>query len=191
LAASPRFVERASPLCAGQDTERRAAAVRATLSGVFHVELRQFPHVTRAFNLQRGELDSRILGPWVRGNAIELDERRWLPDRAKLAVYEGRALAGDEIGMGRGWANVTRTGEEVTARVVAEARQAVQSPPVLETLKQGLLARSADGQVRLAQVFELIGELEPEPPERERPALAARAVWELLQEGRLTLSRPG
>lgn len=157
---------------------------------MFHLELRQFPHVARAFNLERPELDARILGPWTRGQMVELDERRWAPERAKLTVYEGRALASDELGMGRGWQNATRTGEEVTARVLDAARQAARSPPALETIKRELLARSAQGAVGLSELFELIGELEPVPPEADRPGLAARAVWELLQEGQLMLSRP-
>ena len=157
---------------------------------MFHVELRQFPHVGRAFNLAREELDRRILGSWVRGQAIELDEHRFLPDRAKLAIYEGRALAGDEIGMGRGWANATRTGEEVTARVLDEARQSMQAPPALDSIKQELLARTAQAPVGLIQLLALVGELDPGSLERDRPALAARAVWDLLQDGRLALSRP-
>src|SRR5205085_3967881 len=90
---------------------------------VFHVELRQFPHVARTFNLTREQLDGRITRRWVQGQQVELDDRRWAPERARIAIYEGRALAMEEIGLGRGWANVMRMGEAVTDRVLAEARQ--------------------------------------------------------------------
>ena len=57
----------------------RSVMSEATLPVVFHVELRQFPHQTRAFNLTREELDARILGPWVSAGGVELDDRRWSP----------------------------------------------------------------------------------------------------------------
>jgi hypothetical protein len=46
---------------------------------MFHVELRQFPHQTRAFNLSREELDDRIVGPWIEGAPIEMDDYRCCP----------------------------------------------------------------------------------------------------------------
>ena len=157
---------------------------------MFHLELRQFPHQTREFNWTREQLEARVVGPWVRGESIELAERTWAPDRAKLVIYEGRALESDEIGMGRGWSNVTRSGEEVTSRVLTEARAAAQSPPALEALKRELLARSAQGPVGIAQVLELAGELEPRLPPPQRLELAGRAIWDLLQNDRLRLARP-
>ena len=156
---------------------------------MFHVELRQFPNSTRVFNITREQLDSQILRPWVRGQPIELHERRWSPDRAKLAIYEGRALATEEIGMGRGWANVTRTGAEVTGRVLDDTRRAAQSPAALDELKAQILARSADGPLSMARVLDLAGELRSELTANERVELAARAIWELLQDGSLELMR--
>jgi hypothetical protein len=40
----------------------------------------------------------------------------------------------------------------------------------------------------LAQVLRLAGELESAEPQARRLELAGRAIWELLQEERLTLS---
>jgi hypothetical protein len=154
---------------------------------VFHVELRQFPHQTRAFNLTREELDARILGPWVSGAAIELDDRRWAPDRARLTIYEGPALADDQLGMGRGWGNVTRDGEDVTARLIAE----VAHPPAVEALKRELPARLAGGPVALTRLVELAGESYPQARVSERMALCEQAVWELLHEGTVSLVRDG
>ena len=90
---------------------------------MFHLELRQFPNVARAFNLSDEELARRFCsargstGGWSSSTSIGSS-----PDRARLTVYEGRALATDEIGMGRGWGNVTRTGTDVTERVLEAAR---------------------------------------------------------------------
>ena len=78
---------------------------------VFHVELRQFPHQTRAFNLTREELDARIVGPWIAGEAIEMDDYRWLPDRATLTIYEGPLLGPGEMGLGQGMAERDPQGE--------------------------------------------------------------------------------
>ena len=155
---------------------------------MFHVELRQFPHVARAFNLTREDLDARITRPWVRGEAVELDDRRWAPERARIAIYEGRALAIEEIGLGRGWANVTRMGEAVTDRLLAEARQAVESPPALDALKQELARRAARTAVGMDEALELAAQLDPDAPEGERLALARRSVLELLSDGVVKLS---
>ena len=76
---------------------------------MFHVELRQFPHVARAFNLTREQLDERFVRAWVSGVPVEHEDRRWAPDRARLAILEGPELRLDEIGMGRGWATVGKT----------------------------------------------------------------------------------
>jgi hypothetical protein len=158
---------------------------------VFHLELRQFPHVARAFNLARDELDARILTPWIQGKAVELSDRRWAPERAKLTIYEGRALATEEIGMGRGWSNATRSGEAVTQRLLAEAERSVKAPPALIVLKQELLARCAEGTLGLNRVVELARFEEPSRRASERLALAEQAVWELLHEGQVGLVRAG
>ena len=154
---------------------------------MFHVELRQFPNQTRAFNLSREELEVRILQPWVSGVAVELDDRRWAPDRARLTIYEGPALAGDQLGLGRGWSNVTRTGENVTARLLAEVAQ----PPPVASLKHELVARLASGSLSLSDVVELVGEAYPQARVSERIALCEQAVWELLHEGAVQLTRAG
>jgi hypothetical protein len=154
---------------------------------VFHVELRQFPHQARAFNLTREALEGRILRPWTSGAAIELDERRWSPDRARLTIYEGPRLGDDQLGMGRGWGNVTREGEDVTARLLAEA---AQPPPVLD-LKREVLERCAYGPVPIRRLVELAGDRYPQSRVSERISLCEQAVWELLHEGAVGLARPG
>jgi len=154
---------------------------------MFHVELRQFPHQARAFNLTREELNARILAPWVAGAAVELDDRRWLPERAKLTIYEGPELAPEDLGMGRGWGNVTRDGAEVTARLLDE----VAHPPPVAELKRELLDRCADGALPLHRLVDVAGERYPQARVSERLALCEQAVWELLHESAVLLARAG
>jgi hypothetical protein len=154
---------------------------------VYHVELRQFPHQTRAFNLTREQLDARIVGPWAAGRAIELEDRRWSPERAKLTVYEGPELTSDQLGLGRGWANVTREGEDVTARVLAERA----SPAPVAELKREVVDRCGYGPLTLGRLVELTGERYPQSRVSERISLCEQAAWELLHEGRVGLLRAG
>ena len=154
---------------------------------MFHVELRQFPNQTRAFNLTREQLQARILTPWVADGAVELDDRRWSSDRAKLTIYEGPELAPDQLGLGRGWSNVTRSGEDVTARVLAERAQ----PTPVGELRRAVVDRCAYGPLALPRVVELTGERYPQSRVSERIALSEQAVWELLHEGSVRLVRAG
>jgi hypothetical protein len=143
---------------------------------VFHVELRRFPHVARLFNLEAEELQARIVGPWIRGAAVEVEDRRWTPDRARLTIYEGPPIAAEDRGLGRGWSTVTRAGENVTARVIEAAGAQMPRTPAI---KRALLA--SPGPVSLHEIPSLAGT--PGRPS-ERLAVAEQAVWELLHEGR-------
>ena len=158
---------------------------------MFHVELRQFPHQARAFNLGRAELEARILVPWVSRTPLELDDRRWAPGRARLTIYEGPELAADQLGLGRGWANVTRTGEDVTARVIAEASEAAAHPPPVMDFRREVVELCAAGPVALGGLVELAGRRFPQSRVSERVTLCERTVWELLHEGVLALVRSG
>ncbi len=151
---------------------------------MYHIELRQFPHVARAFNLTREQLDLRVVMRWVDGKAVELDDRRWSPERAKLTVYEARPLASDELGLGRGWSAVAGSGQDVTARVLAEARRRSDQPG---GLKERLLERLSSGPLGLGEIVELSDA--PSGRASERLAVAEQAVWELLHEGRARLVR--
>jgi hypothetical protein len=154
------------------------------------VEVRQFPHVARAFNLTAEQLHTRVVGRWVRDQTIELDQRRWAPERAKLKIYEAPQLVSSELGLGRGWSNVTRAGEDVTDRVLAAARSGLQggagvpSPaPGVAALKRRLFEELARGPVQLSRVPELTSELPLGARASQRLAVAEQAVWELLHEG--------
>ena len=102
---------------------------------MYHLELRQFPHVARVFNLTRDELEARFVRPWVGGAMIDHDDRRWAPERSRLKILEGPEPQADELGLGRGWASATRTGTDVTDAVIAQARRGAEARPEVEALK--------------------------------------------------------
>jgi hypothetical protein len=158
---------------------------------VFHVELHQFPHVARAFNLSAGELEARFLQPWVAARPLELDDRRWTPEKAKLKIYEGPRLRPEEIGLGRGWANVTRSGEDVTTRMVdeAKARRTPDSPASFRRLKLDLTARAGEEALPIADALALARAQHPGSRASEQLALAEQAIWELLHQHGLRMMR--
>jgi len=161
---------------------------------VFHVEVRQFPHVARAFNLSRQQLEQRILAPWWCGMELVLDRQRFTPARARLLVYEGPPLDSAEMGLGRGWANATRAGRDVTAQVLEHARGQAPAPAgdsALAQVKQALLERCDGGPVAVHDVVALAGQARLGALVSERVALAEQAVWELLHEGRVALVTAG
>jgi hypothetical protein len=142
---------------------------------MFHLELRQFPHLTRAFNLSREDLEQRILGPWMAGGAVELNDRRWSPEKARLTIYESERLGPAEIGLGRGWGNVTRKGTDVTKPLLEDAQ--AKTPAAVDRLKLELRERAERG-LSWQEVVALA---------ENDSGVAQRAVWELLLAGELTL----
>lgn len=156
---------------------------------MFHLELRQFPHVARAFNLSREELDERFARPWVSGTSVEYEDRRWSPEKARLTIFEGPELRADEIGMGRGWATVGKTSHEVTETVLAQAQRGAQSRASVQTFKAEIRAAAAT-PLTFPDVIELVAAEYPLWRASERLALAEQAVWELLHQGGLTLTGP-
>jgi hypothetical protein len=93
---------------------------------VYHVELRQFPHVHRQFNLTEQELRALVM-PWVYGQEVEVGERKWSIHRAKLVILEGPHLDIPELAMGRGWRAAQRQSQDVSERITAAARQEIES----------------------------------------------------------------
>jgi hypothetical protein len=157
---------------------------------VFHLELRQFPHVARAFNLSREELDVRFARPWAGGTVVEYDDRRWAPERARLTIFEGPQLRTDEIGMGRGWSTVTKTSHDVTETVLAEAQRGAGAGTAVRTF-MAIVEAAAVVPLSFAEVMVLAaGEYRQWRPS-EQLALAEQAVWEMLHHQRLTLTRDG
>jgi hypothetical protein len=166
---------------------------------MFHAEIRHFPHVARAINLTREELEATIVVPWVAGESFELDDRKWSSERARLTVYEGPELTLDQMGLGRSWGNVTRAGTDVTKQVLAEAEaQAVRAPrgavspkSAIRQLEQAILERCAAGEVTFVEVIELLNGLHPDWRVSDRIALAEQSIWELVHANRVAMWRVG
>jgi hypothetical protein len=157
---------------------------------VYHLELRQFPHVARVFNLTRGELESRFVQPWIAGAMIEHDERRWAPERTRLKILAGPQLRPDELGLGRGWASASKHCAEVTDALLAEARRGAEARPELEGLK-GAVQEVAANPISFQDVMALAAAGHPTWRASEQLALAEQAVWEMLHQGRLAMIADG
>src|ERR1700726_3156462 len=73
VAASPRRRMKGHHVAVGK-LSRATLDVRRfeSLSDMYHVELRQFPHNCCRFNLTEQQLREAILDAWARGNWIEL-----------------------------------------------------------------------------------------------------------------------
>jgi hypothetical protein len=154
---------------------------------MYHLELRQFPHVARVFNLTRDELDARFVAPWVAGTIIEHDDRRWAPERSRLRILEGRELRREELGLGRGWATASRSSIEVTDAVIAQARRGAQARPEVEALKAAI-SEVASGPITFQDVMALAAAGHPGWRASEQLGLAEQTVWEMLHQGRLALT---
>jgi hypothetical protein len=157
---------------------------------MYHLELRQFPHVARAFNLERAVLQTRFLGPWVAGTMIEYNDRRWAPERTRLKIMEGAALRPEEIGMGRGWATVSRSCQDVTAAVLADAERGARARPEVEALKLAIEEVAAN-PISFQDVMALAAAAHPSWRASEQLALAEQAVWEMLHQERLRMTAAG
>lgn len=154
---------------------------------MFHVELRQFPHVARAFNLAPDELQTRFVAPWLAGTVVDWGDRRWAPERTKLTVLEGPELRTDEIGLGRGWSNAARVSEDVTERLLREGVRG--GDPEFDQFKQEILVLATAERLQLCQAAALAGAFAPGRRVSEQLAFSERAVWELLHEGRISMAR--
>jgi hypothetical protein len=157
---------------------------------MYHLELRQFPHVARIFNLTREDLDRRFVRPWVGGSIIEHDDRRWVPERARLKVLEGPELPPGDLGMGRGWATVNKNSAEVTDAVIAEARRGAEARPEVESLKDAV-AEVAMSAISFQDVMALAAAAHPAWRPSEQLALAEQTVWEMLHQRRLAIIAAG
>jgi hypothetical protein len=163
---------------------------------VYHVELRQFPHNLCRFNFSAAQLRGTILEGWVRGQWIELGERKWNPAQARLTVLKGPHLSMDQLSMGRGWRTAQRSGDDVTEQLLAEVRGTVrdeaQRPPQEDTappaedlqansLGLELLAALGEGRLALHDAWKQARERYPGRSAGECLVLAERAVMALLR----------
>lgn len=132
------------------------ARVPARLLGVYHLELRQFPHNFCRFNMTEDELRTAVLDAWRGEQRFDLDGRRWDPRQASLTVLEGPRLEVHELSMGRGWRNAQRRGEDVTERLLAVVRES--PPPDLPTPARRETSEEVDRRALASALVELLGE---------------------------------
>jgi hypothetical protein len=151
---------------------------------MYHIELRQFPHNTCRFNLTEQELRA-LLEPWVREKFVEVGERKWSPHQAKLTILEGPRLEVQQLSMGRGWRAAQRQSEDVTERLLAQAKQADDATagvgdaaPAGGFAEQLLPLLGAD-PAALLQAWRLIAERRPELSPSESLALAEATLTSL------------
>jgi hypothetical protein len=170
---------------------------------VYHLELRQFPHNLNRFNLSDDELRA-IVGPWTHDPWVELGERKWRPETAKITILEGPRIPLEQLSMGRGWRVVQRDSKDVTDRILAAAKQQAgaatsQQPPhgsppdaalVADSLGLELLALLAEQPAPLSRAWHLAAERFPEGSPSEALALAEAAVASLLRGRLIALLRP-
>jgi hypothetical protein len=151
-------------------------------------------HIVRLFNLSEDELQARILLPWVQQTAIELEDRRWVADaKTRLTIYEGPEIPTAERSMGRGWTTAQRDGEDVTEKLLATAKQgataATPEAAAASDFKGELIAAASERPLTLHEVVLMTGRRALGWRASQRLALAENAVWELLHQRRLTMTR--
>lgn len=156
---------------------------------MFHLELRKFPHTVSRFNQSEQQVQG-LAARWVSEEWVDVGERKWNVNEAKLTVLEGPELSLQDMAMNRGWRNAMRRSEDVTERVLAAARAAgapaaagvpaaAGAPGVPATgVAQALGGLSATGDLTLladSLGLEVLGTLDA------GPAPLAR-VWRLAHE---------
>jgi hypothetical protein len=160
---------------------------------MFHIELRQFPHNMCHFNMTEQELFAQIVDGWAQEQWIELGDRKWNPHQSKLIVLEGPRIPVEQLSMGRGWPTAQRQGEDVTERVIAQAKQAAQpaQPAQPAVASQAAVTAPAVGQgdqlqallgddpAALLQAWRLASERRPEMAPSAALALAERTLSSL------------
>ena len=159
---------------------------------MFHIELRQFPHNMCHFNMSERELMDTIVDGWAREQWIEMGERKWNPHQSKLIVLEGPLIPVEQLSMGRGWPTAQRQGEDVTERVIAQAKQAIAAEgaaPAGGTAPAGGLTEQlgtllGDDPAALLQAWRLAAERRPELTPSVALALAEQTLSALDGGGR-------
>jgi hypothetical protein len=146
---------------------------------MFHIELRQFPHNMCHFNMTERELFDTIVDGWAQEQWIEMGDRKWNPHQSKLIVLEGPRIPVEQLSMGRGWPTAQRQSEDVTERVIAQAKKRSAGPPAPapgDAHPPGV--EDARGVVATEQLLPLLG---------EDPAALLQA-WRLAAERRRELA---
>ncbi len=170
---------------------------------MYHLQLRQFPHNFCRFNLTDAQLRP-FIEPWANDHWVELGERKWSPQQAKLTILEGPQLPVQQLSMSRGWRTAQRGSRDVTEHVLAAARQAPTRAPsaperdptatspspapgpspdaelLADSIALELLSLLERESVPLSQVWRVAQARLPGRAASESLALAERAVASLL-----------
>ena len=135
---------------------RRARAPRLGAMALYHVEIREFPRNVNRFNMSGQEIGAILLA-WAQERVFELADQRWNPQTAELIVIEGPEIPVSGLSMGRGWPTAMREGQDVTERVIAEARAAIVDGSAAR-VAQEREAEAAAAEEDAAQLDEGAGE---------------------------------
>jgi hypothetical protein len=161
---------------------------------VYHVELREFPHNTHAFNLDAARLQETVLAPFVAEKVFELGDRQWIPQRTSLTILEGPELPMHRLGLGRGWTNALRGSKDVTVELVAAAKAGTAAIAVTRPsagrapdIERDILSRCAVAPLSLPAVWDRAEPVAPTATAGERLVLAEAALNHLLAEGHVEL----
>jgi hypothetical protein len=115
--------------------------------GMYHLEIRDFPRNVNRFNMSGTEIGAVLLA-WAQERVFELADQKWNPQTAEMTVLEGPEIPVSGLSMGRGWPTALREGQDVTARVLAEAREAIVDGSVARAEQElERAAAEADGAV--------------------------------------------
>ena len=153
---------------------------------MFHIELRQFPHNTHAFNLTEAQLRGTVIAPWLREQTIDVGDRKWVPANTMLTILEGPELTTGDMAMGRGWAAARRKGRDVTRQMLAPAPPAAAA---LDDLTRELLSMTAADLVSVHEAWLLASTWYPGRRASDRLVAAEGAVRALLLTGHAALCR--
>lgn len=154
-------------------------------------------NAVREFNLGERELWARFLSPLMADQDFTLEGHDFTPRKTRIAIYDGPELRPDQLGMGRGWQNVERTGSDVTEAVLARARAHVvathPTPPALptwEALRERAIGRLSARPLSFDEIVAMAADLMPDSTAGEQLAAGERAAVELLRSGAAQLALP-
>jgi hypothetical protein len=163
---------------------------------VYHIELREFPHNTHAYNLDVARLQATVLDPWIAEKVFELGGREWIPQRTTLTILEGPELPLNRLSMGRGWNAALKASKNVTEELVRAAKDGIGGVAIARPnagrapdIERDILSRCAVGPLSLPAVWDRAEPVAPSAAAGERLVLAEAALRHLLAEGHVTLCR--
>jgi hypothetical protein len=87
----------------------------------FHVEISAGYQHARVFNLNRADVVSKVIEPWLENRTIEMGDHEWLPRDSSLVILEGPRMETVDLSFGQGWANAERASKAVTREILSQA----------------------------------------------------------------------